>query len=74
LTLRKNSLREWSTAAASSSASSENVIGRLYRVLRNSSRTCRAVRRSSTLPMVMKFFSDLDIFRPSMCRWPEWRK
>lgn len=24
--------------------------------------------------MVMKFLSDLDILRPSMCRWPRCRK
>mmetsp|Transcript_7290 Transcript_7290/g.27406 ORF Transcript_7290/g.27406 Transcript_7290/m.27406 type:complete len:231 (+) Transcript_7290:4040-4732(+) len=45
-------------------------IGSDHWCMRNKNRTCRAVYILSVAPMVMKFFKDLLIFNPSMCRCP----
>lgn len=46
------------------------VSGEPHGERQNSRRSCRAVNSSSAWRIVMKFFRLLDIFRPSMLRWP----
>jgi len=54
--------------------SSMKSIGSWYRCSKKNSRSCLAVYILRAVWIVMKFFSDFDIFRPRRCKWPEWRK